>query len=250
VPDERCRACHEEPGPEEPAPGFSHAVHAEAAECQRCHASAGHEVTAEALREAGVFDEAAARRRAAAARVSDVASPDAGAANIEGHPEVACSRCHDMARTGCKACHEAPEEPDHARFTECGRCHRANAEWAFSHPSSGQDCRDCHRPPDEPDHAEWQRCTDCHRGAESWAFHHPSASDCDRCHSRPSNHFEGQCSRCHSPRRDFSEAVFDHPGIPGGEHASTSFACTECHPSGGSRVSCTCHGGGTTFTDD
>lgn len=204
VPDSRCLRCHPNPGPKNPPRGFSHADHREKAPCQRCHATAGHDVTTAELKAAGILDpESAASREVLARQGLAVAVPGRGVANVPGHVGVACSRCHDMAATRCLSCHQPPSKPNHAGRTRCVECHKPGRQWAFAHPTGGN-CRECHNP--------------------------------------PANHFGSECGRCHSPQRTFAQANFTHPGNTG-EHSWRSFACVKCHPRGFARASCTCHGG-------
>ena len=233
VPDERCLACHDGTI-ESDSPGFVHAEHAEGKSCVTCHATAGHDVSAAALAEAGVLDPEAQ----AAKDAREVAVVGSGSADIEGHAPVSCSNCHDMAATGCDSCHEPGHEP-RAASTTCTDCHSAATRWAFTHPGAGADCASCHTAPA----GHWGgSCTTCHQPAASWAFHHPSSASCASCHAAPANHYGTTCSSCHSPSSAWQSATFAHPGVPGGEHTYRSFSCTSCHPVAYTSYSCVkCH---------
>ncbi len=138
--------------------GFSHEAHAKAGPCELCHATTGHDVTAEALRAAGVYNaqNAALRARSTGA----VAVANGGKANVAGHPAVECSRCHDMAATGCPACHKPPHEPR----GDCQQCHKPGPKFAFAHPATQMEgwqkipCKKCH-----PTSYAKVNCT-CHPG--------------------------------------------------------------------------------------
>jgi nitrate/TMAO reductase-like tetraheme cytochrome c subunit len=144
VPDSRCMRCHPHVAAKKAAVGFSHALHAKQGRCELCHPTAGHDVTAQALRAAGVYDAVAAARRART--TSATAAPGAGKANVPGHLKVSCSECHDLAATGCSACHM----PRHEALGDCTRCHQAGARFTFTHGPTGMPnwqkiaCPRCH----------------------------------------------------------------------------------------------------------
>lgn len=267
IPDERCVRCHERVVVN--VPKFDHARHARSSPCERCHRTAGHAVSAAALKAAGVFN-------------ADYRSPettgvvvDGGAANLAGHKPVTCSRCHDMAETACPQCHEPRHTAAGAKKTgTCETCHRPGAAFTFTHPTAGT-CSGCHTAPAQHRSGEcsechkdagtsWKfshtkasdcspchkapakhrsgACSGCHKKAgTSWAFTHPKSSSCTTCHKAPSSHFGSTCSNCHSPSRSWRSATFAHPRIRGGEHSYRSFACSKCHPNGTSTSYCTCH---------
>ena len=127
VPDSRCIRCHPDVTPKGASASFSHALHAKQGRCQLCHPTAGHDVTAQALQAAGIYDAQAAARRARTA--SATATPGAGKANVPGHLTVSCSQCHDMAAMGCSACHMPP----HEALGDCKQCHQAGAKFTFTH---------------------------------------------------------------------------------------------------------------------
>ena len=268
VPDERCLACHDGVI-ETDLPGFVHADHAEGKACITCHASAGHDVTAEALAEAGVLDPEAQ----AAKDAREVAVVGGGAANLEGHAPVSCSTCHDMAATGCASCHEPGHEPRdpsttctdchsaatrwafaHPVRTDCATCHEAPAEhfqpecatchtpgaFTFTHPAAGTSCTTCHERPAE--HRSGA-CETCHSPGASWVFAHPGAdADCASCHTKPARHYNGTCNACHTPGKPFKSTVFKHPGA--------SANCATCHAAPAKHYpgSCNaCHSPGTAF---
>jgi hypothetical protein len=184
--------------------GFSHAEHAERAECATCHFTTGHEVTRQALSDAGVLDEETWDARFESGLASDAAAaPGAGVANVENHTEVVCSSCHDLARTGCEACHEAPETEAHEPEPDCLVCHTPSSEWEFLHPDA-EECLDCHAAPDTDAHQVDVTCVTCHT-IETWEFDHPTESaDCSQCHARPTDvpdHPErDDCGACHTTR--------------------------------------------------
>lgn len=75
-------------------------------------------------------------------------------------------------------------------------------------------------------------CSNCHDQANL---------QCSFCHTPPIGHFKASCKLCHKPTTAFKDTVFNHPSA--GEHNYRSRPCVACHPSGGSRVFCTCHKG-------
>ncbi len=140
VPNQRCERCH--PSVEVKRRNFSHELHAEKAACQNCHFDTGHEVTAEQLKAAGVFNASVVTTRPAFA----VAAIGEGRPNIPGHVEVVCSRCHDMAKTGCPACHTPPKDhPAQAAGKNCRLCHAVGSRFVFRHPVGRGDCAELSR---------------------------------------------------------------------------------------------------------
>ncbi|TLM84746.1 MAG: hypothetical protein FDZ75_07400, partial [Actinobacteria bacterium] len=127
VPNRRCASCH--PTVRANVDGFPHALHAEKGTCAQCHVDAGHDVTAAALTQAGVYDPNANPARLG----GKLATVGAGSANLPGHVPVSCSRCHDMRKTPCSACHEPP----HKRRGECSTCHATGKTFRFRHPTTG-----------------------------------------------------------------------------------------------------------------
>jgi hypothetical protein len=238
IPNRRCERCH--PSVEVKRANFSHDLHAKKATCQQCHFSTGHNVTVADLKAAGVHNPSVEVTRAA----FPVAVVNGGSANIPGHVAVPCSRCHDMAKTGCPACHTPPRKhPLQAKGRPCELCHAAGAKFAFAHPATDQKCTDCHKAPAarHPKNAAGQPCQLCHtKAGASWKFAHPGLSaDCSKCHQPPANHYPPPCASCH--RSLGVTWAFSHPSA--GEHSYRSFPCTKCHPSGPPRVYCTCHKG-------
>lgn len=163
------------------------------------------------------------------------------------HRAGACQTCHRNAgknwafahpssAASCAACHARPAGH---RSGSCQTCHRnAGVSWRFNHPTS-HSCATCHNRPSK--HASGS-CYNCHkRPGSSWAFTHPGiGSNCIGCHPRPAGMPAGQCSNCH--RKPGVSWAFTHPRIPGGEHTSHSFACSNCHPNGYSTHTCIkCH---------
>ncbi len=273
VPNDRCVRCHKNIKVSDT--GFDHAKHATKGDCQSCHSTAGHEVTAAALKEAGVYN-ASATDDTLTTRVAVV---DGGVANIVNHKQVSCSRCHDMAKTGCKSCHTPKHEGTGpaAKTAECVTCHAPGEQFVFAHPTDAPDCGSCHEPTtakhdyngecatchNKPGQA-WTfahnpkadctnchaspakhidvqaACSTCHKTGVSWAFSHPRVADgCTSCHARPAQHRTGECTTCHKTGVSWA---FDHP--------SRSASCTSCHPRPAQHNSgaCTsCHGVGTSW---
>jgi cytochrome c-type protein NapC len=227
IPDERCIRCHQDIG--ETTTGFDHDVHASRGSCQSCHAGAGHEVTDQALRTAGLFNSAAQR----AILSATVATVDGGVANVVGHVDVDCSSCHDMEKTGCDSCHDPKHETagPAAKTATCTTCHAAGETFAFAHPDPAGDCADCHARPAKHRDGE---CSSCHKTPAEWTFKHPEGRpNCASCHPKPAEHRDGKCSTCHAVK---TEWAFAHP--------SKSADCTECHtrPAKHRNGSCTtCH---------
>jgi hypothetical protein len=147
VPDSRCLRCHPTVKVKGLPATFSHPLHAKQAPCATCHATTGHDVSVQALRAAGIYnaDNAALRARARASTNAS-ATPGAGRANVAGHVAVVCSRCHDMAATGCPACHTPPHEPR----GDCLQCHKPGPRFTFAHPPTQMEnwqsiaCKKCH----------------------------------------------------------------------------------------------------------
>jgi len=205
VPDSRCTNCHATITVS--VPGFVHADHETRGPCVLCHGRTGHNVSVEALKAAGIYSGySAPTTDSAPATVID-----GGEADLPGHVDVACSRCHIMSRIACSSCHTAPA---------------THAE----------------RPGD---------CSQCHAVGTAFVFTHPSGSDCASCHTAPANHYGTNCAACHSPSRTWSAATFSHAAIPGGEHTYQSFACVNCHPSSYQSYTCiACHDSATGPTED
>lgn len=198
MPNSWCVRCH--PNVKTTQKNFVHELHASKGTCRDCHPTTGHNVTAQALKDAGVFNPNVKVRPFAL----KVAIANGGRANIPGHAQVVCSRCHDMKATGCRPCHAPPNTKAHQVSSDCSLCHKPGRVFTFSHPGSGVDCTPCHEPPAEhPAQAKGKTCSTCHEPGASWAFSHPSA----------------------------------------GEHSWRSFACSKCHSRGYTTAYCSCHGG-------
>lgn len=105
VPNLRCTSCHSKIPDKVDNLTFSHSEHVEAVEgsCMDCHATTGHNVTAEALRANGTL------APGASAVTTIVVIPEGmqGSA-IPGHRKVVCQVCHDQKAMECKACHLPP----------------------------------------------------------------------------------------------------------------------------------------------
>jgi len=198
IPDGRCLACHDDLP--DTIGRFPHGLHADKGACAQCHYDAGHAVTDEALKQAGVLAPDVTPQRLA----TKLAVVGGGKANLLDHQPVSCSRCHDMRATACSACHK-PRGNDHpsVRGRPCIQCHSATgASWEFAHPRTTKGCSECHKPPaNHPSGA----CEECHtRAGESWDFRHPRTGehsyrsfDCKKCH--PSSYNAVYCT-CHKGR--------------------------------------------------
>ena len=235
VPNRRCERCH--PSVTVDRKNFSHELHASKGDCQDCHPDAGHSVTSDALKAAGIFNPNASPQ----AFGLKVAVVNGGSANLPGHVPVVCSNCHNMKATGCRACHGPP----HKERGECSQCHQPGTKFAFVHPSADVDCTQCHKVSDDhPPVANGKPCIQCHQPKGSFNFQHPAqGADCSQCHQVPAGHPASaatQCPQCH--RQPGVSWAFNHRGNTG-EHSWRSFPCAKCHPNGYSQASCTCHGG-------
>lgn len=232
VPDKRCQSCHAKVTVDQAR--FDHAFHASKGSCATCHATVGHDVSASALKDAGIYSGLVPATQSVDASV--VAVVDGGTADLPGHVTVFCSRCHIMSKTPCSACHK----PKHKPRGTCTTCHAPGKTFVFVHPKNRSDCLTCHARPAKHSNGS---CVNCHAVGPKWTFKHPSATNCSSCHTAPANHFGTNCSSCHSPSRAWKSATFRHPGIPGGEHSYRSFPCVNCHPGGFSSATCAkCHG--------
>jgi hypothetical protein len=238
VPNSNCQSCHASVTVKN-LKGFDHALHASKGSCQACHPATGHTVTAEALRAVGAFNPSVRQPVFS----TGIASVGHGVANVPGHVKVACTRCHNLAQTGCSTCHK----PKHKARGACQICHQAGPKWTFSHPQNLPQCQKCHPTPDKhfkPVARTLTPCTDCHRQkpGSTWAFTHMgSSADCQSCHARPAKHSAGQCSQCHHKQGD--SWAFAHPSTPA-PHGIGGKPCKSCHPTTFTDYSCTCHGGG------
>ncbi|HEY5540451.1 MAG TPA: NapC/NirT family cytochrome c [Coriobacteriia bacterium] len=243
VPDGHCSACHASVKPKLVATGFNHTVHERKAACQVCHAESGHNITQIALTAAVAFNPSVTR----APLVGATATVGHGSANVAGHLAIACTRCHNLKRTGCPACHTYSAKhfkPLSGALPACTLCHEAGAKWAFTHPTQA-DCQTCHSP--SPDHFKplagpLAPCSTCHtQPGKSWAFAHPRPpADCTDCHAMPAKHFKPAstslkpCSQCHA--QPGASWKFTHP--------RSGADCQGCHtpPSGHSAGQCSqCH---------
>lgn len=201
VPDSRCTGCHQSIDDADDRPdSFSHELHTQAGSCASCHSVTGHAVSREALEAAGVFDAEAAASREPTLPASAIAAPGAGTLNVEGHPEVACAACHDIARSGCMACHAQALPAEHPADEECDVCHPSASDWTFAHPSSNA-CASCHEPPATGEHPGVSDCAVCHDVEGEWAFVHPADGTCADCHAPPildEHPDRDDCGTCHS----------------------------------------------------
>lgn len=218
VSSRRCLRCHRRITTS--IVGFDHGFHARRKRCPECHPGVGHRVSVAALKRAGIYNEKAAESEAA----SEVASLKGGEANIAGHQEVACTRCHDMRATGCPACHVPRHEASAtvSKEGDCANCHPPGGAFRFMHPAAARarqlKCSSCHVPP--ANHYR-QECSYCHpQVGVRWQFKHVAQSDCVLCHPRPANHRSRQqlCQLCHNP------------GVSWGfRHPSANVNCEQCH---------------------
>jgi nitrate/TMAO reductase-like tetraheme cytochrome c subunit len=255
VPDTRCLRCHDRI-PQSTGPRFSHARHAGSGTCVSCHADVGHSVSKQALAKEGVLaidlsgPSTQGFGRVALASVGATASM---------HATMTCTRCHDLAKTACSACHK----PTHTARGECATCHRPGPRWSFTHPAS-QDCATCHTAPARhfgpacaschtPDiafartvyrhtssacadchtppagHNRAVSCASCHPAPGSWKWSHPSSSGCASCHKAPAGHNRSlACASCH--RR---------PGSWAASHPASS-KCASCHAAPGRHYGSSC----------
>lgn len=270
VPDSRCTKCHDKI--ESETPYLNHAEHAKNGTCASCHPESGHKVTADAIRAAGTYNADAAALRSAEATADKVAAYGFGVANITSHKKVVCTTCHDMAKTGCAACHK----PDHEdKGADCASCHAPGDSFAFKH-SSSLACESCHQIGHDP--YKNAKCIDCHtQPGVSWASHHPASTACATCHAVGHKSVGTNCASCHTKpgvswtakhptsgntctqchtigHKDYGQPCLSchkKPGVnwsishpsTGGEHTYKSFACAKCHPTTYTKASCTCHGG-------
>ena len=229
VPNERCVRCHEKVK----VAGLDHAKHAKDRQCVDCHANAGHTVDPAALAQVDALSVTATHT--AEPTGTAVAVVDQGSANVEGHPAVSCTRCHDLAKTGCKACHTPKHDGGGSakKTAECTTCHAPGTQFVFVHPSDAPDCESCHEPPAE-NHDFTGECTDCHKQVGvAWTFTHNGQAGCENCHDAPAKHRPGACATCH---KSSSKWTFKHPG--------SSAQCTDCHtrPAGHRAGACaSCH---------
>jgi len=243
VADETCVVCHATVTPKLTASGFNHTEHESKAACQACHAETGHAVSQNALTAAGVFNPGVTR----AVIGGGTATVGHGSTNVANHVKIACTRCHDMKKTGCAACHAlSPKhfKPTSGALPACTQCHKAGTRWVFSHPAKGE-CANCHAVSAQhfkPAVGPLGACTQCHTQiGKSWAFSHPAPPvDCAKCHAVPAKHFNPSsgsltpCTQCHT-QVGVSWKVA-HPG--------SSANCVSCHtpPSGHSAGQCSqCH---------
>jgi len=240
-----CTTCHKQPGV---AWSFTHP--SKSSDCESCHARP-------------------AKHRAGSCSQCHVAGASwkfkhpAAKSNCEschnrpsGHRSGSCTTCHSVGaswsfrhpgnRSSCTSCHNRPSGH---RSGSCTSCHSTGSRWSFRHPGNGTSCGSCHN---RPSGHKSGSCSSCHSVGKRWVFRHGSSSNCSSCHKAPSNHYGSRCSSCHSPSRSWRSATFRHPGIPGGEHRSTSFACVKCHPGDGRGPGhyCSCHGNTTGPGDD
>jgi nitrate/TMAO reductase-like tetraheme cytochrome c subunit len=227
---------------------FSHNGHAAKTECQSCHKVIGHEVGAPALADFGAYnpmvEQASYRTR--------VAAVDRGVANLPNHVKVTCTKCHDLAKTGCSACHK----PKHKARGKCEECHKAGTKFEFTHTSKTT-CEKCHTPPD--DHRQLENralspCGDCHQHpGRDFAFTHTPnpLAPCHDCHNDPpKNHFQPAgsgvlpgCENCHHhPGQDWA---FKHPDLPTCGHCHVAPAWRKKHPTSG--LCGNCHEAGVSF---
>lgn len=137
---------------------------------------------------------------------------------IDCHKDEACSRCHDVMKTGqaesddphekCMACHESDIDEN------CEKCHDTKEKKPFNHKNFGFDitknhsdvaCKECHK--GSSFKGLNKRCTSCHKNWTPSKFNHAvTGLRLDEIH------IENDCSDCHV-NRDFSKKPF----------------CNDCH---------------------
>jgi nitrate/TMAO reductase-like tetraheme cytochrome c subunit len=243
VPDYRCKACHA--NLRVTASGFDHKVHVGQLGCKQCHKSAGHDVTLQALAQAGIISTAAQLQMASSptvlasnATTSAVYAPDSD--RVSGHKTTACTSCHDLSTFKCSNCHTAPHVPR----GECATCHRADPRakaWAFAHPTSTA-CEACHTTTKHPARGP---CATCHQPGTKWTFVHPDGNaDCSACHPKPAaatHAVRTKCAACHDPGVAFAKTSHTHKrgdvcltchDAPAAKHTTAVTTCGQCHKTG------------------
>jgi hypothetical protein len=238
IPDTRCRRCH--PNPSSRTLGFPHVVHTSRA-CTSCHADKGHSVTVQALSTADVYAEGL---EVPPSQAAVVARTGRGAPLI-GHLQVACARCHNMARTECSACHVARHKNGADRGRDCARCHKPGRKFVFTHSADAGDCDTCHVPPKShamPAGRLLPSCPSCHQKmGVAWTASHPAPSaDCTKCHKPPGGKHPTvrPCTLCHV--NIAVSFAFEHPATRA-PHTLDRMGCPYCHPTNYATYNCTCH---------
>lgn len=227
VPDARCLVCHTDIL-SSTGPKFSHKHHAGTAPCVQCHGDAGHQVSLDALKKAGVLDansiltSTTSTTTAMAIRLTSAGSSEATSLSVVPtsalHVAIPqCTQCHDLDKQACATCHKPTHEPMPST-NGCSTCHRPGVTWTFSHPADPA-CVTCHAAP--AGHFPGA-CAACHTApgvsfkTVSYAHGDPT---CTSCHTAPARHRAGQCSTCH--RDTGTNWAFTHP--------SGASSCASCH---------------------
>ena len=241
VPDTRCLSCHKDIL-SSTGPTFSHKKHAGTALCVQCHRNAGHRVSLDALRKAGVLAKASATTSettttallAKLASSGTEASRSKVATSALHVPIPQCTRCHNLDKQACGTCHKALHKilPT---ATGCSSCHRPGVKWAFTHPTDEPACAACHKSP--ANHFPGQ-CSTCHHASgvsfKNASYGHTDPT-CTTCHAAPAGHRGGACENCHKVGVPFKSAKIVH---------NLSLDCTRCHARPGSHRGgqcSTCH---------
>lgn len=253
LPHGTCAGCHEKvqvklAKVDKYVKPFSHDTHLSKGECQACHKASGHEVAAPSLANWGSYNPLAeqAAYRTAKAVVGK------GAADVPNHVPVTCTNCHDLAKTGCSACHKPKHKPRGA----CENCHRGGTKFVFTHTTKTE-CEKCHTPP--ATHRQLVNrglapCGDCHQHpGKDFAFTHINnpIAPCGDCHDLPTKHFQPMgsgelpaCENCHhNPGANWA---FTHPELQTCQHCHIPPASMKNHPTSG--LCGHCHKPGVTFT--
>lgn len=233
VPNARCVTCHPRL-PAKAAKGFAHTDHART-KCVKCHPETGHNVTVALLKNVGVYPRDGSRPQPAKMSLAR----GTGAANLQGHPSVGCSDCHDMGLTGCSTCHVAHHRNNANYGSDCVACHTPAAKFTFAHPPASSACKVCHTVPSDHKAVVSRECGTCHEHpGVTWASSHPGrgvTQPCKACHKLPSDHVASMtraCVACH--KRAGVSWVASHPGVES--------KCAVCHtaPAAASHPAGTC----------
>lgn len=261
VPDARCLVCHKDIL-NSTGPKFSHKQHAGTAPCIQCHRDVGHQVSLDALKQAGVLNAASVPATVTTTTAMAVRLTSAGSSAAASRSVVAtsalhvaipqCTQCHNLDKQACSTCHKPLHKPMPGR-DGCSTCHRPGAAWTFSHPADAG-CVACHKAPASHFPGD---CATCHTAPgvsfKTVSYNHADPT-CTSCHTAPARHRAGQCSTCH--RGTGANWSFTHPASgscaachqPPAKHAHPG-ACETCHrnpgrswafthPSGGSCATC------------
>lgn len=216
-----CLSCHQQVG------GTAHGT-----DCQRCHSSHG-KATAEATTCASCHRDVPQIRGAHQRCTScHSAHKPASAARCDRchAPQVAGVRAWPQAEhQRCSTCH-LPHQP--ASPKPCAACHRREqAQFASSRHRS---CTSCH-PPHRPPTVWWTQCSRCHpaQAASAQAAPGPKHAQCKNCH-QPHRGLDTTCRSCHE-KLPGAHATRGHHRCADchGQHRTdvpTRGHCLRCHP--------------------